>query len=376
MPAARAKRCVASFVLAGVSGAIGCAVQEPARFGAWEPIAESDLSREAVAVRGFDAADYADGELFVWSASPGRGFVYDVPGNTWHETSAVNRPAALLGASAVWANGRVLLWGQANGHTSGARYDPSADAWSPMSSAGAPAPRLQHVTVWTGARMIVWGGANSLDPRGGDRVDGGLYDPTADQWAALPTENAPGPRARQSAVWTGSAMIVWGGQDAHGQPLADGASFDPATNAWTPLPKDGDVPKARFAHSAVWIGSEMFVWGGLCTLDVAAATTAPCTDGSAYDPVKQTWRSISLHDAATGRFASAAVWTGSQVVLWSGSGGSDDGYRWEPTRDAWTRMTKTRAPAPRGNAFAFWTGDRMLVWGGAEAPATGGFYRP
>lgn len=371
MPAARAKLCAVSVCVAAA-----CEAPEPARFGAWEPIAAND---QAIAVRGFDAADYADGKLFVWGASGSRGFVHDTAGNTWSEATVVGRPPQLLGASALWANGRVLVWGstsiQSARTAAGASYDPNADAWRPISNAGAPAPRVQHVAVWTGVQMIVWGGANTLDPLAGNRSDGGLYDPSADTWTALPTASAPSPRLRQSAVWTGSALVVWGGEDGNGTPLDDGASFDPKTNAWTALPRAGDVPKARYSHSAVWTGSEMFVWGGLCTADAAAATTAACTDGSAYDPVKQTWRFISPHDAATGRFASAAVWTGSQVVLWSGSGGIDDGYRWEPTRDAWTRMTKASAPPPRGNAFAFWTGDRVLVWGGDAAP-NGGFYRP
>ena len=53
-------------------------------------------------------------------------------------------------------------------------------------------------------------------------------------------------------------MIVWGGY--HAGWLQDGARFDPATSQWRPIPDDG--PTARAALGAVWTGTGMLVWGG------------------------------------------------------------------------------------------------------------------
>lgn len=349
--------------LSVVSIVAACSVGEPPRFGAWEPIAAQE---QASAVSGFDAADYADGKLFVWGDTYSRGFLYDVATDTWRETSDKGRPQALLGASALWANGRVLLWGDGGG----AIYDPVQDAWSPIASQNAPASRIQHAAVWTGSKMLVWGGEVSPDPIEGTRRDGGVYDPATNTWAPMATEGAPTSRVRFTTVWTGAKMVVWGGQDPHGFPLGDGATYDPATNTWQSMAINAFSPKARYLHTAVWTGTEMFVWAGLCADD-------PCIDGAAYDPVKNDWRIVSPHDAATKRFGATGVWTGHEVVLFSGIN-SDDGYRWEPIRDAWTRMSKTNQPAARGYAFSFWdpTKERMLLWGGADVPATGGFYRP
>ena len=72
--------------------------------------------------------------------------------------------------------------------------------------------------------MIVWGGA------GGDGT-GGVYDPTTDSWEEIPKCVAIEPRKQQFAVWTGAAMLMWGG-----------VSTDPAhsnyypTDGWLYMP--------------------------------------------------------------------------------------------------------------------------------------------
>ena len=57
--------------------------------------------------------------------------------------------------------------------------------------------------------MIVWGGwmaRNYLNT-------GGKYNPSTDSWTATSTTNASA-RDGHTAVWTGSEMIVWGGDGA------------------------------------------------------------------------------------------------------------------------------------------------------------------
>jgi len=44
-------------------------------------------------------------------------------------------------------------------------------------------------------------------------------------------------------------------------PWATALANNPASDSWTPLPATGS-PSARFAHSAVWTGSEMILYGG------------------------------------------------------------------------------------------------------------------
>ena len=80
-----------------------------------------------------------------------------------------------------------------------------------------------------------------------------------DYWVATATTGAPSARAGHTAVWTGSRMIVWGGQDNSGV-LNDGGQYDPVANTWTATTTTG-APSGRYLHTAVWTGSKMVVWG-------------------------------------------------------------------------------------------------------------------
>src|SRR5207245_1487060 len=73
------------------------------------------------------------------------------------------------------------------------------------------------------------------------------------------TTNAPTARFYQTAVWTGSEMIAWGGDN--GYELNTGGRYNPGTDSWAAT-STTNAPSARYAHTAVWTGSEMIVWGG------------------------------------------------------------------------------------------------------------------
>jgi len=91
--------------------------------------------------------------------------------------------------------------------------DPSGgcvqDTWTPTNLTGAPDGRVSHTAVWTGSEMIVWGGDNCLATCTVNT--GGRYNPSTDSWTATSTTNAPESRTHYTAVWTGTEMIVWGG---------------------------------------------------------------------------------------------------------------------------------------------------------------------
>src|ERR1700745_3750262 len=98
----------------------------------------------------------------------------------------------------------------------GGRYNPSTDTWTKISSLNAPTPRAYHNAVWTGTEMIVWGGDNGLGrvftgKLAGVLNDGARYNPGSDSWSPISNSNAPTSREGATAVWTGTEMIVWGG---------------------------------------------------------------------------------------------------------------------------------------------------------------------
>ena len=89
---------------------------------------------------------------------------------------------------------------------------------------------------------------------------GGAYDPVTDTWRTISTVGAPVARWAHTAVWTGSEMLVWGGAGPSGD-LGDGGAYDPLLDEWIGMPSAG-APSARVEHNGVWTGDAWVIWGG------------------------------------------------------------------------------------------------------------------
>src|SRR6185295_3219514 len=97
--------------------------------------------------------------------------------------------------------------------------------------------------------------------------DGGWYNPLTDTWREVSRagEGPPAFVTGQTAVWTGSALVFWGGSvETTGNPIYfnSGLRYDPSTQSWTATSRGGNRPSPRGRHTAVWTGNRMIVWGG------------------------------------------------------------------------------------------------------------------
>ena len=110
----------------------------------------------------------------------------------------------------------------------------------------APSPRSGHTAVWTGMEMIVWGGTNDPPYSQNPLNTGGRYDPDKDNWAPTNISNAPLARSDNSAVWTGTEMIVWGGRDSANTLLNTGGRYYPAIDNWKM------TKSSKWAFAAGW----------------------------------------------------------------------------------------------------------------------------
>jgi N-acetylneuraminic acid mutarotase len=312
---------------------------------------------------------------------------YDPATDAW--TSTTVPPGLGLGSAdasraVLWTGSRLIVWRPAGG----AHYDLATDTWTPISSVGAPTGRSGHSVAWTGSLMVVWGGRSSSDDMELDT--GASYDPVTDTWTPTSVTSAPSARTQHTAVWTGSRMIVWGGQrsgrDALGRPFlaylgGPGHAYDPGTDTWTSLePPSGvtsDPPIARTRHTAVWTGSRMIVWGGVAESGEGQENIA---SGGVFDPVAKVWTRMSTTGAPAARTAYAVTWTGSGMVVWGGRTGPSptssatdavfgNGAQYDPATDTWAAISGTGAPTGRFAPAAVWTGSQLLVWGGVENPA-------
>src|SRR5206468_1921081 len=95
-------------------------------------------------------------------------------------------------------------------------------------------------------------------------------------WSATSIVNAPSGREAHTAVWTGTEMIIWGGRYD-----GTGGRYNPATDTWASI-SSVNAPQARQQHTAVWSGSEMIIWGGF-------NGTFLINTGGRYDPLSDTW---------------------------------------------------------------------------------------
>lgn len=102
--------------------------------------------------------------------------------------------------------------------------------------------------------------------------DGSRYSPLTDSWVALKQgTEVPDGRYHHTAVWTGEEMVVWGGY-GDGEGLTNqGGRYSPATDIWVFTNQGANLPTARHGHTAVWTGTEMVVWGGQRLVSLIAA---------------------------------------------------------------------------------------------------------
>jgi N-acetylneuraminic acid mutarotase len=231
--------------------------------------------------------------------------------------------------------------------------------WTEMSPSGL-CGRYDAAAVWTGSELLLWGGENCAGAacpsfQAPHLSDGAAYRPATNKWRKLPASPLSA-RAPAVAVWTGTELLVWGGVGEGF--LADGAAYDPGSNRWRMLAPSPLSPRTRVA--SVWNGRELLVWGG-GDLDRMLG------DGAAYDPNADRWRRIAASPLAP-RANGVAAWTGQELVVWGGVdqvGGQElaDGAAYDPNTERWRSI----APSPlagRDDPAAVWTGRELLIWGG------------
>jgi hypothetical protein len=266
----------------------------------------------------------------------------------------------------VWTGSKLFIWGSRG--LGGGLYDPDDGTWTPLSGSAPNAPvAVDTMAVWTGSEVIVWGGLLS-----GQYVNsGGRYNPASNTWTAIPGSlpNTPAGRASFTAVWTGSKMIVWGGQDSSGS-LSTGGIFDPQGNggagSWTPTPSvSGTGLSPRTGHSAIWDGSRMIVWGGVVAGGAVVDTSGALTETS---PGVWQWvnnfASLMSGPSPTARWCHNAVWTGTEMIVY---GGYNSGGAPQSTGARLNTQTLTWLPLPTQSLVvsekpAVWTGSDMVLF--------------
>ena len=335
-----------------------------------------------------DHAIWTGNELlaFKGSSQATQGGIYEPATDSWTGLTVPPFGSIPQGAQAVWIGNEVIFWGgyvplAANQPTDYVRYNPFAGTWATIPS-GSSDGLLDHSVVYTGTELIVWGGNSyryTTTPIVTTLASGVRYNPSTGARIPFGPLGQP-PRAAHSAVWTGSVMLLFGGSQVYRPPALPSSwydlsidvttsAYDPQTGAFTLLNSSNPsgAPFKRHRHSAVWTGDSMIIWGGEWSwVDFPRFPNIlnrnPWGDGAIYHPQTNTWSSVSLVSGASpsARQGHTAVWTGTDMFIWNGP---SDRARYSPATNTWTRLASTGAPCLATPTAAAWTGSDLLAWG-------------
>jgi len=311
---------------------------------------------------------------------------FDPANNAWHGLPPTPLTPRANAAGAWTGNEMVVAGGLAspNGShqdaalaTDGAAWVASTNAWHSIAPMPTTVPG-QPTAVWTGREVLVWSSnPSSTDTQGREVVL--AYNPSTNTWRSLPPSGLT-PRQGALTVWTGNALVVWGGLNwDRTSSYPDGARLDPVAGSWQRLPT-APVPARGYAGAA-WSGREVLLWGG--DSGGSQSGQGPVGRGAAYDPVANRWRALPLSPLRA-KTSPAAVWTGHFFIVIGGSanGGlpvpGPGAAAYDPTTNSWTVLPAPPSYPPsnpggpagladqRSGGLAAWTGTAALLVGGDD----------
>ena len=148
-----------------------------------------------------------------------------------------------------------------------------------------------------------------------------------------------------------------------------------------PAPIPEAPPGERLPVALVWSGSELIMWSGV---DDGDDDLLSAGNGAAFDLSSGTWRSIAPAPIEFRPYA-RTTWTGTEMFVWGGQVGYDvaqethisaaDGAAYNPTTDTWRRLPDAPIEAGQG-CCAMWTGDEVVILGAGSPGPQAAAYDP
>ncbi len=275
------------------------------------------------------ASAWTGDELVVVDVRSGRTASYDLAADAW-----VEHPSAPYGYDpfVAWTwTGTELLVLPDRLVADPAAFDPVEGEWRTLAPMPPDIYFDPEYAVWTGRVAVV---------AGGNPPQVAAYDPTTDTWERLP--RLPGGVYVIGRTWPGSHVVAET-QDFGSEPIKV-ALLEPGAGAWL---QGADGPVASGVGAGLWMGDALVYLQG--DEEVAGEES-----NAAYFPDENVWRSVdrqcdvdTIEATAAGRLivdhiwrrildmdtgecsrfpkpphrlygAGAAVWTGNEVIYWSG----------------------------------------------------------
>ena len=378
---------------------------------AWAPIGANSLPAGAIVMseikhdpslenNGFSYKGYLN------SSIDGQEQTAIIPPNTWYPVNASepdNSSAPACGTywGPFWDGTKVF----GLNFSSIYYYDFATDKYSyetftPLPGAGG------YVNNWIAKQcgdyiICLYRGLNNNN----NTMKGFKYHVPSKTWSAISSTNIPASRKEYMSVSTGTTLIVWGGQNADDDYFSNGGIYNPASDSWTTIAYPNpllNIP-ARIGASAIWTGTQLYVWGG-GTRVAATSTTTHCAginytlytnynDGFKYTPATGSYSNHIGSNTLSPRTYHAGVWTGTEMVVWGGGlrsetvvathyqdytqtppidyWGCDEDYeflnyktggKYNPATNTWTYMNPPAAIAIPTRPKMIWTGTGIIAY--------------
>jgi hypothetical protein len=210
--------------------------------------------------------------------------------------------------------------------------------------------RVSPTAVWTGSELVVWGG----DDGSGSNVvfSGARYDPQRDAWTTMSQTVLQG--SPVSAVWAKDRVVFAGSEIA---------TYEPASDKWSGY-RSGLLEKN--APLLTYTGDEVVGW----------FYEIPARPGLRIDPVTtQITQDIPAPPMTIG-YDATPVWTGYEWMIFPASG--RNGIAFDPRANRW--RTLPAAPVEFvSHGLATWSGSEVIVYGRSALHSrllTGAAYDP
>ena len=265
-------------------------IQTQAQNG-WTHITDMPTPRAAA------TASVVDGKIYVIGGSVGNlvdvanNEMYDPSTNTWDITLApMPTPRGFLTSEVVNGIIYVIGGGFPAATNKNEAYNPATDTWTPKADMPGP-PRLgMRAGVVNGIIYVIGGNYNQRDCY--------AYDPSTDTWDTKASMPAGG-GALSVTVYNGLIYTFGGSTYSPWAALDLVYAYNPQTNQWnTNLTA---MPTPRFAHQTYLVDGKIYAIGGSQGQNTSLATV------ERYDPVTDTWDTLSNMPFSISWFAGAVV---------------------------------------------------------------------
>lgn len=286
----------------------------------------------------------------------------------WQPLSANGQPDLRTRHAAAAAKGKYVVLGGTPvlggvGMSSAAAYDPATNAWSTLPSLNSA--RCAHQAVSAGDTILTFGGLS--DCGDGTTTTPGLESFDGTGWSAVDAPGEPEHRYDFAAIWTGTALFVYGGGTNGQSAIASGGLFTPSSASWSEVSCSLGSTCARSGTFSVFReGGSIRVWG--------QGSNSP---GFTYDLNGRYWSTWAVPPGSAGHMAGRYADDGRRIYFLK-----DVNIVSVYDRKTSSWLANDTAAMPSGfctEAAAAWTGSELVAWSGScggGPVAVGGRYQP